>query len=182
MTDNEFLLEKLENACSECEIHIKRANYALIYIQNSFPLTEESYGNIKEHDEACLEKFELSNNTDYSTIADVKIEYFDQFIYRYTKLQDTIGKSILTPLCSLLEYNTDSLSFIDIINIAEKHGIIENVQIWNKLRSLRNNISHEYDNEISYQVTLLNEIFESYKTLLVIFNNIKEILKKITLK
>lgn len=173
MNNRELLISKIDEAIKECEIHIKRADYALLYIEPIFPITIKKYEELKKQEEDMMFEFKCSNN-DYSKLEDMKTEYFDQFIYRYAKLQDKIAKSIIKSLVDLLEYNTETLSFIDCLNILEKHYIIDNANNWDKLRGVRNSIAHEYNDNIEYQVNMLNKVYDSYKSLLKIFGAIKK--------
>ena len=72
-----------------------------------------------------------------------------------------------------MEYHLEIMTFIDYLNIAEKHSIIESVIRWEELRAVRNSISHEYNDNTVYQVETLNKIYNSYTILVNIFENIK---------
>ncbi len=170
-TERELLISKLEISINECSRHIKWINYSLFNLKIIFPITLKQYEIIKKEQEEKEINFDNSNN-DYSKLEDSKIEFFDQFVYRYSKLQDKIAKSIIKPMCDLLEYNTETISFIDYLNIAEKNSVIESISEWDFLRSVRNSITHDYENDIKYQVKILNNVYNAYQELLKIFDNI----------
>lgn len=189
-TDKALLIVKLEKAIAECEKHAKRSNYALTFIKDMFPLTISSYQSFLEHEEAIetvviknsMEnrvKDNIGNGLENRENNTARLEYLDLFLYRYTKLQDKIGTSIIRPLSDLLEYNTETQSFIDCLNIIERYEVIESVEVWDNLRTLRNSIAHDYSDDLEYQVQVLNSAFSNYNTLLTIFQNIKDKLAKI---
>ncbi len=59
-----------------------------------------------------------------------------------------------------------SLTFIDIVNRLEKIGILENADKWKNLRTIRNDISHQYDDEPVEMAHALNNIFTQKEELL----------------
>lgn len=169
MIDRLLVIKEIEASIKECNIHKKRADYALFHIKDMFPLTVEKYENLIENEEAIMDDvYKNKPNIKYSSI-----EYFDQFLYRYAKLQDKIGSSMIKNLANLLEYHLEIMTFIDYLNIAEKHSIIESVISWEELRGVRNSISHEYNDDTVYQVETLNKIYNSYTILVNVFENIK---------
>ncbi len=172
-TSRQLLIAKIEQAIAECNKHKKRADYALYHIKDLFPLTIEKYEQLIETEEYVMEAFNSKSITSEHAHKDSKIEYFDQFLYRYSKLQDKIATGIIKHICDLLEYKIETQSFIDYLNIAEKNCIIESVQIWDSLRTIRNNITHDYSDDFEYQVKTLNDVYMGYQELLKIFANIK---------
>ncbi len=169
--DTILIRKKLSRSIKECEKHIGWAKVAMHYIEDLFPLTVECYQKLKNSEEALISLFQT--NDGYDKLGDIKTGHFDQFLYRYTKLQDTIGANIIRPLSMLLEYSDRTLSFIDCLNILEKYSIIESTKSFEKLRDIRNAITHEYSDSIEEQVNTLNNVYASYNTLLIIFENIK---------
>ncbi len=176
-TDKALLIAKLEKAITECDKHAKRANYALAFIKDMFPFTIDTYQTFLEREESIestviensLAGVPIDNIDDYKQ----KLEYLDLFLYRYSKLQDKIGTSIIRAMSDLLEYNTETQSFIDCLNTAERYEIIESVEAWDKLRTLRNSIAHDYSDDLEYQVEILNKSLSNYSELLKILANIK---------
>jgi len=79
------------------------------------------------------------------------LAFSDQIIYRFWKLQDTIGAKLFK---SLLFYQG------------------ENVDEWFELRDLRNKIAHDYENSDYLAIKILNSIFQSKKDLEKILDNV----------
>lgn len=147
--------ERLYASFKECDIHIERIEASIDIITKMMPIKKEVYENLD----------------------DESVKTIDQFIYRYTLLQDKIGGSILKNMVSLLEYSDDARTFIDILNILEKNNIIQSARKWRDLRDLRNRLSHEYTDNIDAQVNTLNEVYKSYFYLKDEYTNIKNFLK-----
>lgn len=129
---------KLEQAITECKKHIFRLDYAKENMKLFMPLTNEKYEN-------------LLNN---------EIIYIDQFLYRFAKLQDVIGQKLIKCIYEYIGESTESKSFRDIFNKLEQIGIIEDFEKWNRLREIRNELSHEYGDDVKESVERLNMIFK----------------------
>ena len=85
--------------------------------------------------------------------------FLDQVVYRFSKLQDSLGKLIRFYL-SLRGENIDGLSMIDMINLSEKIGIDITADKWLELRRLRNILTHEYEEEHQKIAGTINKVCE----------------------
>lgn len=152
---NEYLTEKFSKLLSECEKHIKRMESAASKMSLFMPL----------------------DNKRFNCLSDDEIEHIDQFLFRFSKLQDAIGKRLFkTALMILGDDDIESMPFIDILNRLEKLKIIENKDEWLILREIRNELSHEYeDSEETHQ--MINIIYEKRNELKKIFESIRSIKK-----
>ena len=104
---------------------------------------------------------------------DDEIAIIDQIVYRFSKLQDTLGKTIRFFL-NLKGENVENLSMIDVVNLAEKVGINITEEKWFELRELRNIITHEYEDEYEEIAKTLNKIYNELDYLSLIVNQLKE--------
>ena len=146
---------KQEKIINECEKHLQRLQYAKDELKNIFPLTQQSYQDLSEEN----------------------IQAIDQFIYRFSKLQDTIGEKLIKMVFSLYEENITKFTFIDILNRLEKADILT-AQEWKELRDIRNELSHNYEDEPMESAIILNKVYEKEELLESIYKNIKNILTK----
>ena len=78
----------------------------------------------------------------------IKISEIDSFIFRYSKIQDKIGTKFFPLVLEVLGEYDEQLAFIDILNKLEKLGLIESAEVWFEYSELRNQLTHEYPNEI----------------------------------
>ena len=78
---------------------------------------------------------------------------------------------------SLLLYEGENIDkpFLDILNRLEKMGIID-VDEWFEIRDLRNEISHEYDNNEESVIEILNMIYELKDKLVNILQKIERLI------
>jgi predicted nucleotidyltransferase len=146
---------KQEKVINECEKHLQRLKYAKSELEDIFPLTQKSYQNLSQED----------------------IQAIDQFIYRFSKLQDTIGEKLIKIVFSLYEENIEKFTFIDILNRLEKAEILT-TQAWKELRDIRNELSHHYEDESLESSIVLNKVYEKEEFLESIYQNIKNTLNK----
>lgn len=69
-------------------------------------------------------------------------EQVDAFVSRFARLQDTLGDKLLPIYLELL--GEPRAAAIDNLNRAEKLGLVESAEQWMSLRFLRNQMVHEY--------------------------------------
>ena len=72
----------------------------------------------------------------------VLAERLDAFVSRFGRLQDTVGDKLLPAL--LLALAETPGPAIDNLDKAEKFGFIESADVWLEMRKLRNQMVHEY--------------------------------------
>ena len=108
----------------------------------------------------------------YSRFTENEIEIIDLFIFRFIKLQDTIGGRLFKQILEANDIDTDTLSNIDIVNSIEKYEIIGNKDEWVELREIRNFFTHEYpDENVDLLINQLNTAFNKTEKLFTIYNN-----------
>ena len=157
---NKITKEKIERIFRECDKHKLRILEATKDLENIMPLSKESYQNLDKDD----------------------IQALDQFLFRFSKLQDSIGRKLFKQILILKEDDVlfiESMSFRDILNILEKIGILE-VSKWQNLRNIRNELAHNYDDVPEEMAEVLNKIYQQKETLFEVFENIKIYYKKLT--
>jgi len=147
---------KVEQNLNESYKHLDRLNGAFeqLNLKYNFPLNQDSYDKI---------------------INDINdLAFSDQVIYRFSKLQDTIGAKLFK---SLLLYQGENINrpFLDILNSLERIDIID-VEEWFEIRDLRNEIAHEYEDNENIAINILNTIYKLKQELEKILNRIKEMI------
>lgn len=122
----------LEDALRQCDRHARRMSRAMTRIP--FP----------------LDGHELAEDNEEL------ITLIDQFVFRYTKLQDTLGEHVLRLFCSqvLLELVEDR-PFADVLTLLERRGYLTSDD-WRMQRVMRNILTHEYPEQVSWQAETLN--------------------------
>ena len=138
-------IEKLH----ECNQHKKRLLGAKNRLKNYIPLTVETYNNLDE----------------------LNISTIDQMIFRFSKLQDTIGDKVFPSILELNGEKVKTMTFIDRLNRLEELELLYKDE-WMHLRKDRNEIAHEYSFNQDEVVDGINLIFNRVDDLLKIYNDI----------
>jgi len=110
---------------------------------------------------------------DVEDLINLNITLLDSLAYRFSKFQDTLGKAIKVWFY-LKGENVDNLTIIDVINLAEKIGFSINKDIWWRCRSIRNRISHEYEEDYSKIALVINDIYELFPILKKVLNELED--------
>ena len=136
-------IEKLH----ECNQHKKRLISAKNRLQKYIPLSVQSY----------------------EALDDNIMSFVDQLIFRFSKLQDSMGEKIFP---SVLELNGEEIkkkTFIDKLNRLEELELLSKNE-WLELRKERNEIAHEYSFNQKEVVDSINLIYKETDRLLRIYD------------
>ena len=80
----------------------------------------------------------------------------DQFVLRFTKLQDTLATHVLRQFAvQVLAEPVEDAAFIEILNLLERRGYLT-AQGWAEQRSTRNALTHEYPEDPQRQMLALS--------------------------
>jgi len=142
---------RLKKYISECDKHLQRMEEAFDDMKNILPLNSQKY--------LTLEK-------------DI-VQDIDQYIFRFSKLQDTLGDKIFKLILKKYEDENYVMPFIDLLNKLEKYELIASSKEWIYLRRLRNEISHQYDDEPEEMSQAINNFISQKDVIKNIFINIK---------
>ncbi|HAI69440.1 MAG TPA: hypothetical protein DCM38_08400 [Gammaproteobacteria bacterium] len=94
------------------------------------------------------------------------------FTSRFGRLQDLMSKRLFRTLILLEGGEAESL--IDILNVMEKRGILENLLDWQALRKLRNDLTHEYFDDYQRMAEAINATYAAANVLENIVLNCRE--------
>jgi len=106
-------------------------------------------------------------------LTDEQIQDIDQFILRYTKLQDTMGTRLFTSILNYLYEPVDNRPMLDVLHRLEKLGLIESIFMWQEVRLVRNRFAHDYANDPEKNAAQLNIAFESTQDVYNMLNTIR---------
>jgi len=140
----------------ECNKHIEALNNAKEFLKSIMPLTLKKYSDIDK----------------------IQSSFIDQLIFRFSKLQDTIGESILKGILIKSKENIERMTFLDILNKLEKFDVLDKNR-WLELREVRNNIAHEYSFNQDEVVDNINLVYKKSDELIEIYYNIYKFIQKI---
>lgn len=114
--------DQLNEAILLCTIHSERMRFAWGKVENNFPLTVAKYNSLQPE----------------------VLSFFDQLIFRFSKLQDSMGSKLFPSLLESLREETRGKPFIDLLTKMEELELLENAKDWLILRETRNIVTHEY--------------------------------------
>ncbi|WP_297209762.1 MULTISPECIES: hypothetical protein [Thermodesulfovibrio] len=147
--------QRILSYISICNIHSERLKSSLRNLEKLIPLSVLQYKLLNEQE----------------------LSFLDQMSYRFGKLQDLSGR-LLRAILLTIEEDVSHLPFIDILNKAEKLGIIDSAHDWITLRELRNLLTQEYSEKIEEIVNGINKLYEISKRLLDIYKGIIQYINK----
>jgi len=103
----------------------------------------------------------------------------DQVLFRFGKLQDTMGQRIFPAILQVMLEWQDAESFLDRLNRLERLQIIPSAKNWNTFRELRNLLRHEYPEQPERNITTLNLLGKRLPELLTLWERINKIIIKL---
>jgi len=103
-------------------------------------------------------------------------EQVEAFSSRFCRLQDTIGDKLLPAWLDVLGENPKIA--IENLDKAEKIGVLSSVELWLELRQLRNQMVHEYIEDLSVLADALQTSFENLEFIVGVGNAIVSDLEK----
>jgi hypothetical protein len=148
---NELYKQKLLKILNECDKHLLRMNSGYKKMSLFMPLTTTKYENLTEDE----------------------IEHIDQFLFRFSKLQDAMGQKLFKSFLVSLDEDIENLPFIDILNKLEKIKILDDINIWRELREYRNELSHNYDDDPFITSNIINNLYSKKELMESIYIKIK---------
>lgn len=138
MNRQQLIQFKLQPALAECLLHRKRLQQAW--------------------QEAV--HFAVFNQASTLSFNDDEVRTLDQLVFRFGRLQDSIGTRLLPALLQVIEEWHDHEPFLDKLNRAEKLGLLPSAEQWQLLRELRNQTAHEYPNQPRLVVDNLHRLVQ----------------------
>ena len=140
----------------ECNKHIEKLNDAKDYLKDIMPLSVDEYLKIDK----------------------IKSSFIDQLNFRFSKLQDTMGESILKGILIKSKENVEKMTFLDILNRLDKLEILDKNR-WLELREVRNEIAYEYSFDQDEVVNNINLIYEKTDELILLYKEVYKFIEKI---
>ncbi len=154
---DDIIVEKLHKIFYECDKHIQRLNSASTKMKKIMPLNSKKYVNL----------------------TDDEVGYIDQFLFRFAKLQDTVGQKLFKTILLYLSEDIDGKPFVDILNLMEKLYLLESANVWKQLRDDRNELAHNYEDEPEQMSETINKLYEKKDVLIKIYSRIFDYYEKI---
>ena len=110
---------------------------------------------------------------DYDSLSQLERFALNTLIFRFSKLQDLLGGKVFRAYLDSIGFVVEDASFFDILKEIEKEGIVD-IDTWNFLRELRNEIAHDYPEELDERVEKINLFIQKSDLLVGIAKKIEE--------
>lgn len=148
MTDVSSLV--LLEARRQCERHLHHLLHALASLSANLPLSPQAA----------------------ASLDDEAVQDWDQFILRFTKLQDAMGARLFPAVLTHLHEPYEDRPMLGKLNRLEKLGYLSSVEQWNVLRAIRNRFAQDYAQDEAMRAAYLNEAVEAVPLLQALLSRI----------
>jgi hypothetical protein len=145
---------RLLDAWQQCQRHAHHMAHAMSSIAPTLPLTANALTQL--NDEA--------------------VQDWDQFVLRFTKLQDTLGARLFPALLEYLQEPYEDRPMIDKLHRLEKLGYLPKLDDWQALRVIRNRFAHDYPEDDALKAAYLNEAISAVPLLLALLAGIAPVM------
>ena len=143
---------RLKQTLEVCDIHRERLEFATRELGPRFPLTVNTL----------------------LTLSGKEIAVLDQMVFRFGKLQDTMGSKLFVQILEFLGEDYQSRPFLDVLTRLEKLELLADTNEWMRFREIRNDLAHEYPSQNEEKAAGLNNVFESTPKLVDVYKKMKE--------
>lgn len=126
---------RLLEAWRQCEYHLHHLKHALAALAPLLPVTA----------------------TALSSMDDEVVQDWDQFILRFTKLQNAMGVQLYPALLGYLQEPYEDRPMLDKLHRLESLAFLNSIEEWNNLRVIRNTFAHDYPQDDVLKAAYLNE-------------------------
>ncbi len=92
----------------------------------------------------------------FVAMTDDEVQDVDQFVFRFSKLQDVIGARVFPALLDYLEEPYRERPMLDKLNRLEQLGYLTSVDEWQYFREIRNRFTHDYPDDAERNAVNLN--------------------------
>ena len=113
---------------------------------------------------------------DLTKLDDEQVQDWDQFILRFTKLQDALGAQLYPALLAYLQEPYEDRSMLDKLNRLEKMGYLVSVEQWQSLRAIRNRLTHDYPSDDALKAAYLNDAVDSVNLLKALLDRVADVI------
>lgn len=153
MADSRLLLDE---AWQQCQRHLHHLQHALTALQPVLPVSAEAL----------------------PTFDDEVVQDWDQFILRFTKLQDAMGARLFPTALAYLQEPYDDRPMLDKLHRLEKLGYLSSVERWQELRVIRNRFAHDYPQDDVLRAGYLNQAATAAQELAALLERFRPLIEK----
>ncbi|GEM_PF-374494 len=143
---------------------MSKINETKSILKKRFEKLEKHYIALKEYSiliEQLLEQKNIYNQLVFNTLLPQERAVLDAYLKRFSSLQDFLGAKIFSLLIEVSGINSSKMS--EVLYHIEKEEIIDSLDNWIELREVRNELEHDYPEELEEALEDLKFCIESFE-------------------
>ena len=148
-------------------------------LQKRFSKLDKHYSALKEYKELIDELLKEKNIYEQFTFNTLKAQdraILDAYLKRFASLQDFLGAKIFPLLLEVAGIHTKKMS--EILSHIEREGVIDTLESWVELRDIRNELEHDYPEELEEALNDLKYCVDSFEKIELYYLNSLNFFKK----
>ncbi len=133
-------------------------------LKKRFDKLSKYYKALKEYKELIdlmLADIDIYDTWEFNRLKAQDRAILDAYLKRFASIQDFLGAKIFPMLLEVAGIGTSKMS--EVLMIIEKEGIIDNLESWVELREIRNELEHDYPEELKDALNDLKFCIDSYE-------------------
>jgi len=141
-------------------------------LQKRFEKTNKHYTALKEYKiliEDLKDEFDIYEPFVYNTLQPQQRAILDAYLKRFASLQDFLGAKIFPLLLEIAGINANKMS--EVLSLIEKEEIIDSIENWIELREVRNELEHDYPEELKDALDDLKYCIDNFTRLQSYYKN-----------
>ena len=150
-------------------------------LKKRFEKLEKHYVVLKEYKELIDTLIATQNIYDpfvFNTLKPEKRAILDAYLKIFTAIQDFLGAKIFSLLLDIAGINNSKMS--EVLSYVEREGIIESLEEWIEIREIRNELEHDYPEELKEALMDLKYCIDHFETLETYYLNSQKFFQKHT--
>lgn len=156
-----------------------RINNTKEIVKKRLDKLEKHYTALKEY-RLLIEKMLLEKNIyDVAVFSALKPEeraILEAYLKRFSAIQDYLGGKIFSLLFEIAGIGNSKMS--EVLYTAEKEGIIDSLDSWIELREIRNELEHDYPDELEEALEDLRFCINSFQKIESYYGNSLDFAKR----
>jgi len=135
-------------------------------LKKRFEKLEKHYRAIKEYKlliDDLLKETNIYDQFIFNTLKPEKRAILDAYLKRFASIQDFLGTKIFSLLLDIAGINNSKMS--EVLSNIEKENIIDSLESWIVLREVRNELEHDYPEELQEALDDLKYCVDSFEQL-----------------
>jgi len=135
-------------------------------LKKRFNKLEKHYIALKEYKnliDNLLREDNIYDQFTFNTLRPEKRAILDAYLKRFASIQDFLGAKIFSLLLDIAGINNTKMS--EVLSNIEKENIIDSLENWIELREVRNELEHDYPEELQEALNDLKYCIDSFEQL-----------------